>query len=452
MNCQEIYSVNIEAAAVDGRGIARIDGQVVFVPGGIPGERCRVRIVNIGKTAAHAELLAVEEPSPHRIHPDCPYFPRCGGCDFRHMDYELELELKRQRVLDALTRIGGCMLEALPINGAAQQEGYRNKVQYPVQMQHGKPAAGFFSAGTHRVIPIAHCRIQPSCADFVRSEVLTWMRDFRIPAYDERAHTGLIRHIYLRCGAVSGELLVCLTGNGPELPHAQELADRLQRKLPTLRSLVYSPNCKRGNTILGNSFQTIYGPGWIEDTLCGLQFRLSPAAFYQVNHDQAERLYEKALEFAALTGKETVLDLYCGTGTITLCLARAAGRAIGVELVPQAIEDAKENAVRNGLTKRAEFHCMDAGQASQMFAARGEHPEVIVIDPPRKGVSPDVIEAIAAMAPARVVYVSCDPATLARDITRLRGHGYELQAAEAFDLFPRCAHIETAALLVRNNG
>ena len=452
MNCQEIYSVNIEAGAVDGRGIARIDGQVVFVPGGILGERCRVRIVNIGKTAAHAELLAVEESSPHRIQPDCPYFPRCGGCDFRHMDYELELELKRQRVLDALTRIGGYTLNALPITGAAQQEGYRNKVQYPVQTQSGKPAAGFFSAGTHRVIPIAHCRIQPGCADFVRSEVLTWMRDFRIPAYDERTHTGLIRHIYLRCGAVSGELLVCLTGNGPELPHAQELADRLQRKLPAMHSLVYSPNCKRGNTILGNSFQTIYGPGWIEDTLCGLQFRLSPAAFYQVNHDQAERLYEKTLEFAALTGKETVLDLYCGTGTITLCLARAAGRAIGVELVPQAIEDAKENAVRNGLTERAEFHCMDAGQAAQMFAARGEHPEVIVVDPPRKGVSPDVIEAIAAMAPARVVYVSCDPATLARDIARLHGHGYELQAAEAFDLFPRCAHVETAALLIRNNG
>ena len=252
--------------------------------------------------------------------------------------------------------------------------------------------------------------------------------------------------------AAARSALVCISANCKQLPRSAELTAAIRAAAPDVTSIVFTPNEKKGNTILGDTFLPLYGPGWIQDTLCGLTFRLSPAAFYQVNHDQAEILYRKALQFAALTGTETVLDLYCGTGTITLCLAREAGRAVGVEVVPQAIEDAKENAKRNGLADKTEFYCMDAGQAAQMFAARGERPDVIVVDPPRKGVSPDVIEAMAAMGPRRIVYVSCDPATLARDVKLLRERGYALQIAEAVDLFPRCAHIETVCLLSRQEG
>ena len=438
--------VSIETATIDGSGVARVDGQVVFVPGALPGERCSVRIAHVGRSAVFAQLLSVLTPSAHRVEPDCPYFPRCGGCALRHMDYEQELALKQAHVQSCLTRIGGQTISALPITGAAQTDGYRNKVQFPVQEQDGRPVAGFFSGKTHRVIPVRHCRIQPDCADAIRGAVLAWMEQYHIRAYDEQTHTGYIRHIYIRFGTESGQILVCIVANCAQLPKKKQLVAALLAAEPGITTIVFSPNTKKGNTVLGTEFHPLYGDGTITDTLCGLQFRLSAPAFYQVNHAQAERLYEKAVQLAGLTGNETVLDLYCGTGTITLCLARHAKKAIGVEIVPQAIEDAKFNAAQNGM-ENAEFFCMDAGQAAKMLADRRVRPDVIVVDPPRKGVSADVIEAISAMAPQRVVYVSCDPATLARDLKLLTAAGYTLQTAEAFDLFPRCAHVETVVLL-----
>ena len=438
--------VSIETATIDGSGVARVDGQVVFVPGALPGERCSVRIAHVGRSAVFAQLLSVLTPSAHRVEPDCPYFPRCGGCALRHMDYEQELALKQAHVQSCLTRIGGQTISALPITGAAQTDGYRNKVQFPVQEQEGRPVAGFFSGKTHRVIPVRHCRIQPDCADAIRGAVLAWMEQYHIRAYDEQTHTGYIRHIYIRFGAESGQILVCIVANCAQLPKKKQLVAALLAAEPGITTIVFSPNTKKGNTVLGTEFQPLYGGGTITDTLCGLQFRLSAPAFYQVNHAQAERLYEKAVQLAGLTGNETVLDLYCGTGTITLCLARHAKKAIGVEIVPQAIEDAKFNAAQNGM-ENAEFFCMDAGQAAKMLADRRTRPDVIVVDPPRKGVSADVIEAIGTMAPQRVVYVSCDPATLARDLKLLTAAGYTLQTAEALDLFPRCAHVETVCLL-----
>ena len=438
--------VSIETATIDGSGVARVDGQVVFVPGALPGERCSVRIAHVGRSAVFAQLLSVLTPSVHRVEPDCPYFPLCGGCALRHMDYEQELALKQAHVQSCLTRIGGQTISALPITGAAQTNGYRNKVQFPVQEQDGCPVAGFFSGKTHRVIPVRHCRIQPDCADAIRGAVLAWMEQYHIRAYDEQTHTGYIRHIYIRFGAESGQILVCIVANCAQLPKKKQLVAALLAAEPGITTIVFSPNTKKGNTVLGTEFHPLYGDGTITDTLCGLQFRLSAPAFYQVNHAQAERLYEKAVQLAGLTGNETVLDLYCGTGTITLCLARHAKKAIGVEIVPQAIEDAKFNAAQNGM-ENAEFFCMDAGQAAKMLADRRTRPDVIVVDPPRKGVSADVIEAIGAMAPQRVVYVSCDPATLARDLKLLTAAGYTPQTAEAFDLFPRCAHVETVVLL-----
>lgn len=438
--------VSIETATIDGSGVARVDGQVVFVPGALPGERCSVRIAHVGRSAVFAQLLSVLTPSAHRVEPDCPYFPRCGGCALRHMDYEQELALKQAHVQSCLTRIGGQTISALPITGTAQTDGYRNKVQFPVQEQDGRPVAGFFSGKTHRVIPVRHCRIQPDCADAIRGAVLAWMEQYHIRAYDEQTHTGYIRHIYIRFGVESGQILVCIVANCAQLPKKKQLVAALLAAEPGITTIVFSPNTKKGNTVLGTEFHPLYGDGTITDTLCGLQFRLSAPAFYQVNHAQAERLYEKAVQLAGLTGNETVLDLYCGTGTITLCLARHAKKAIGVEIVPQAIEDAKFNAAQNGM-ENAEFFCMDAGQAAKMLADRRTRPDIIVVDPPRKGVSADVIEAISSMAPQRVVYVSCDPATLARDLKLLTAAGYTLQTAEAFDLFPRCAHVETVVLL-----
>ena len=415
--------VSIETATIDGSGVARVDGQVVFVPGALPGEGCSVRIAHVGRSAVFAQLLSVLTPSVHRVEPDCPYFPLCGGCALRHMDYEQELALKQTHVQSCLTRIGGQTISALPITGAAQTDGYRNKVQFPVQEQDGRPVAGFFSGKTHRVIPVRHCRIQPDCADAIRGAVLAWMEQYHIRAYDEQTHTGYIRHIYIRFGAESGQILVCIVANCAQLPKKKQLVAALLAAEPGITTIVFSPNTKKGNTVLGTEFHPLYGDGTITDTLCGLQFRLSAPAFYQVNHAQAERLYEKAVQLAGLTG-------------------------IGVEIVPQAIEDAKFNAAQNGM-ENAEFFCMDAGQAAKMLADRHTRPDVIVVDPPRKGVSADVIEEIGAMAPQRVVYVSCDPATLARDLNLLTAAGYTLQTAEAFDLFPRCAHVETVALLSR---
>ena len=443
--------VSIETATIDGSGVARVDGQVVFVPGALPGERCSVRIAHVGRSAVFAQLLSVLTLSAHRVEPDCPYFPLCGGCALRHMDYEQELALKQTHVQSCLTRIGGQTISALPITGAAQTDGYRNKVQFPVQEQDGRPVAGFFSGKTHRVIPVRHCRIQPDCADAIHGVVLAWMEQYHIRAYDEQTHTGYIRHIYIRFGTESGQILVCIVATCTQLPKKKQLVAALLAAEPGITTIVFSPNTKKGNTVLGTEFHPLYGDGTITDTLCGLQFRLSAPAFYQVNHAQAERLYEKAVQLAGLTGNETVLDLYCGTGTITLCLARHAKKAIGVEIVPQAIEDAKFNAAQNGM-ENAEFFCMDAGQAAKMLADRHTRPDVIVVDPPRKGVSADVIEAIGTMAPQRVVYVSCDPATLARDLKLLTAAGYTLQTAEAFDLFPRCAHVETVCLLSKLNA
>lgn len=438
--------VTIESATIEGSGIARVDGQVVFVAGALPGETCEIAVAHLGHNVVFANLVRVLEPSAHRMAPDCPYFERCGGCALRHMDYAQELMLKRQHVENCLRRIGGQIVGEIAITGADALDGYRNKVQFPVQEQAGAAAAGFFSARTHTVIPIERCRIQPDCAGRIRAAVLEWMTRYRIRAYDEQTHTGYIRHIYVRTGAVSGEILVCIVANASELPKRRQLVQTLLAAEPGITTIEFSPNMKKGNTVLGTSFVPLYGDGTITDTLCGLQFRLSAPAFYQVNHAQAERLYEKAVSYAGLTGSQTVLDLYCGTGTITLCLARHAGKAVGVEIVPQAIEDAKYNAAQNGMDNAA-FYCMDAGAAAKMFAEQGTRPDVIVVDPPRKGVSRDVIDAIAAMEPARVVYVSCDAATLARDVKLLTAAGYRLQKAEAVDLFPRCAHVETVCLL-----
>ena len=355
--------------------------------------------------------------------------------------------LKADRVLQALNRIGGENLTQMPILSAPTCYGYRNKAQYPVSSRKGHVFAGFFRAGTHQVVENEKCLILPDETEQVKNIVVDYVNQCGITAYDETAHKGLLRHIYVRRGAVSGQVLVCLVVNGKKLPQVETLIEKL-KAVPGFTSLMLSVNTKKGNTILGDEFITLYGPGWIEDTLCGLTFRLSPRSFYQVNHHQAQRLYEAAIAQAEITKNDLVLDLYCGVGTITLCMAKAAGKVIGVEVVEQAIVDAKENALRNGIDN-AEFFCGDAGKAALELEAKGIIPDVIVVDPPRKGLNADTIEALHRMQPRRIVYVSCDPATLARDVALLKERGYKLTSAQAADLFPRCSHVESIVCLCR---
>ncbi len=444
-----VYEAVITDYTAEGQGVAHIEGCAVFIPNAIVGERCKISVVHQGKTSAVGKIEEILERSPHRVVRDCPWAKVCGGCDFRHMDYQEETRLKMQRVKDALERLAGWRVDALPITGAAVCTGYRNKALFPVSEAHGRAEAGFYRARTHKVIPITGCLLQNEPANRARAAAVEFLRTYRIPIYNEETHKGLVRHIYVRTADATGQVMVCLLVNGRKIPHERELVAMLQKAVPGLASVVLGVNERRGNSVLGEEFRTLWGADAIEDILCGLRFRLSPRSFYQVNHRQAEILYGKAAEMANLTKDDTVLDLYCGTGTITRHLARQAGKAIGVELVEAAIVDAKKNAEANGI-KNAEFFCADASRAAARLLEAGVRPNVVVVDPPRKGLAADVIPTIAQMHPQRIVYVSCDPATLARDIARFKETGYTPQKAEAVDLFPGCAHVETVCLLSRN--
>ena len=436
------HTVTIEGYGEGGMGVARIDGRVVFVHGALRGEKCRVLILKTLKSVAFAKVLEVLEPSSERIESDCPYFPRCGGCTYRHIRYEEELRLKRQRVQDNLSRIGGSDVTVEEILGAQDTLRYRNKAQYPVSKDG---AVGFYRARTHEVIECEHCLLVRPEADAAAEALREYMQSCRVAGYDEKTGRGLIRHLYVRSNA-AGESLICVLVNGDKLPKEDRLVTLLRDACPKCTGIVLGTNTKKGNVILGNRYRTLWGSDRLEDTLCGKTFRLSVPSFYQVNRVQAERLYAKAIEFADLTGQETVLDLYCGAGTITLALSDHAKKVLGAEIVPEAIDDARENAARNGV-KNAEFFCGDASDVAKKLARENLRPDVITVDPPRKGLAADVVESIAAMQPQRVVYVSCDSATMARDVKRLADLGYTARRACAVDMFPRADHVETVCLL-----
>ncbi len=436
------HTVTIEGYGEGGMGVARIDGRVVFVHGALRGEKCRVLILKTLKSVAFAKVLEVIEPSSERITPDCPYFPRCGGCTYRHIRYEEELRLKKQRVQDNLSRIGGSDVTVEEILGARDTLRYRNKAQYPVSKDG---AVGFYRARTHEVIECEHCLLVKPEADAAAEALREYMQSCRVAGYDEKTGRGLVRHLYVRSNA-AGESLVCVLVNGDKLPKEDRLVTLLRDACPKCTGIVLGTNTKKGNVILGDRYRTLWGSDRLEDTLCGKTFRLSVPSFYQVNRVQAERLYAKAIEFASLTGQETVLDLYCGAGTITLALSDHAKKVLGAEIVPEAIGDARENAARNGV-KNAEFFCGDASDVAKKLARENLRPDVITVDPPRKGLAADVVESIAEMQPGRVVYVSCDSATMARDVKRLADLGYTAQRACAVDMFPRADHIETVVLL-----
>lgn len=435
---------SVEGYSSEGLGIVRIDGAVVFVPRAVRGETVKIRITKVMKTCYAGEIVEILTSSLVRAEPDCPYFGECGGCVYRHVNYAEELWAKRQKVQDALTRIGGLSLQVEEILGAENPLNYRNKAQYPVGIGG---TVGFFRQRSHQVVPVDSCRICTPAADAAAKTVAAWMKRYQIPAYDERTGKGLVRHVYVRTNQ-RGESLCCLVVNGKSIPKDAELIALLREAVPELVGVLLNINTKWGNVILGNRYRTLWGQNFLMDTLCGLTFRLSVPSFYQVNRDQAEVLYGKALEFAGLTGEETVLDLYCGAGTITLTMAGRAKRVLGAEIVPEAIEDARQNAVRNGI-QNAEFFCGDASEISAKLEQEGLHPDVITVDPPRKGLAPEVVDAVVAMSPERVVYVSCDPATLARDLKRFGEQGYQAVRAAAVDLFPGTAHVESVVLITK---
>ena len=438
----QVYTAEITGYSSEGLGIARIGGQVVFVHNAILGEVCDILVMKVLKNTAYGKAVAWQSVSPHRVEPDCPYYRRCGGCAFRHMDYAGELEAKRQRVQDTLRRVGGSSVEVEEILGAAETLRYRNKGQYPVSPE-GK--VGFYQARSHCVTDIDTCLIQKPQADAAANALRHYMAEHRVPGYDERTGEGLVRHLYVRTNQ-AGQSLICIVVNGDKLPHEEELVHSMRRAVPDAAGVVLGINTARSNVILGDRYRTLWGKDTLTDTLCGHQFRLSIPSFYQVNREQAEVLYRRAVDYAGLTGAELVLDLYCGAGTITLTMADRAKKLIGAEIVPPAVKNARENARANGISN-VEFFCGDASDIAAKLAADDLRPDVICVDPPRKGLAPEVIDAVARMGPQRIVYVSCDPATLGRDVKLLEQRGYKARRAAAVDLFPGTAHVETVCLL-----
>ena len=441
--------LDIDALTSQGSGVGHFDGFAVFVEGAAAGDRLLVRIIKVKSAYAVGIIRQIQRPSPDRIPAACPVAAQCGGCAFQHISYEAECAHKRLRVEDALRRIGGFDISVSEILTAPHTSHYRNKAQYPVALgPDGRTRVGFYAKRTHRVVDCRDCALQPPEFAGLVNTIVRWAAENGVSIYDEANGTGLLRHIYLRKGFSTQEIMVCLVVTDLRVPRAEALVEALLAANPNVTSVVLNLNPVRTNVVLGETCRTLFGSETITDCLCGLRFRISPLSFFQVNPAGAELLYRKAADFAALTGKETVLDLYCGTGTIGLSMARGAKTLIGVEIIPQAIENAKANAERNGIPN-AEFFCGDAADAAAKLHARGTQPDVVILDPPRKGCSAETLQTVAAMAPQRIVYVSCDPATLARDCKQLRELGFELQKAVAVDMFPRTVHVETVTLITR---
>ena len=442
----QIYTVTVDGFSSEGFGVARINERAVFIPGALPGEEWDVRIHKVTSSAVYAGAVELHTPSPDRIEPDCPYYGRCGGCGLRHMSYGAELRFKLSRVNEAIKRIGGLDFQISEIIGSEQTEGYRNKGIFSVGLCAGKPAAGFYRPRSHDIIPIDRCLIQQeNTAPTVRA-VLDWMAVNGIQPYDENTGRGSVRHIFTRSAVHTGESMLCIVSAKGFGSSSSSLVDAVLAARPDISSIILCINKGRLNTVLDGEFYTLWGNDRINEELCSLRFTLSPLSFFQINPPQAEKLYAKALEYASPDGDALILDLYCGTGTISLCLARGAKRVIGAEIVSSAVEDARRNAEANGIGN-VDFICADASDAAAELARRGLEPDTVVVDPPRKGLAADVIGSIVSMSPKRIVYVSCDPGTLARDMKLFAANGFIPECGSAVDMFPRTHHVETVVLL-----
>ena len=447
----QILTLRIERLSSDGSGVAHDpDGETVLVPGAAPGDEADVRIVKDCKRYAFGILDHLRTPSPDRIPVDCAVAGPCGGCSLRHLDYTAELRAKQENVTDAFRRIGGLDVPVLDICPSPEVDRYRNKVQFPVGLdKNGNPCIGFYAGRTHRIVPCPDCKLQPGVLNDIGNALCRFFAENGIQPYNEETGRGLVRHIFLRRGAHSGQIMVCLVCTRPNLPHADALCTRLREQFADIATILLNVNSKNTNVILGTETHTLYGPGYIEDTLCGVPVQLGPLSFYQVNTLAAERLYGIAAQYAQLTPDDLLLDLYCGMGTIGLSMVDHCRELVGVEIVPEAIESAKANAARMGdaVAAKSCFFCADAGQAATRLAAEGLHPDVVMLDPPRKGCDEATLSAVVRMAPRRVVYVSCNPATAARDAAWLEQNGYHAEKVQPVDLFPRTKHCECVIAL-----
>ncbi len=453
---QEI-TLKIDDLGNNGEGIGHVDGYALFVKDALPGETIRARIMKCKKKYGFARMMEVLECSASgRVEPRCSVARQCGGCTLQHLSYEKQLAYKEKKVRDCLVRIGGVdaeKVEWLPVLGMEMPWQYRNKAQFPVRMQEDdsgvlRPAAGFYAGRTHSIIPVTDCAIQHPCMKEILDTILSWMQEQHVPAYDEVSHRGLVRHIYIRRAYHTSQITVCLVVNSRQL--SENLKRTLIEKLtgiPGVTGILLNINTDQTNVILGKDMILLWGQEYIEDRIGEICYHISPQSFYQVNPVQTEKLYQTALEFADLSGEETVWDLYCGIGTISLFLAKNAKKVYGVEIVPAAIQNARENARLNGI-QNAEFFC---GAAEEVVPRLAEEmaalADVVVVDPPRKGCDGVLLDTIVKMAPARIVYVSCDPGTLARDVKLLGEKGYEVKKVRACDMFGQGGHVETVCLL-----
>lgn len=442
MKKNDIYPMTAESLGADMEGVCRHEGMAVFVPGLLPGESCNVRIVKPQSRFAFGRMEGtVDQPSILRREPDCPAYPRCGGCSCRHMTYQATLDAKRRQVRDCFQRIGHLDVEVPPVIGMADPSHYRNKTALPVGGTAEHPQAGFFAPRSHALIPIDSCPNAMEPANTLTRVFLGWMQEHGIAPYREEEHKGLVRHLVIRVNR-QGQAMVTVVANAARLPHEEDLARRLMQHGAV--SVILNENRDKTNVILGRKFRTVAGPDMLEDVLCGLKFELSSAAFFQVNPQQTEKLYQTALDFAELRPEDTLCDVYCGAGTITLMMARHCKTALGVEIIPQAIENARQNALRNGIAN-AEFRTGAAEDVLPALVDGGLRPDVIVVDPPRKGLEPAVISAMAKASPRRIVYVSCNVATQARDAALLQEQGYHLERVQPVDMFCWTSGVECVA-------
>ena len=451
MKKNDIVKLKITSATAEGSGVGKTeDNIVVFVPMTAIGDEIEARILKVKKTYAFGKIEKIITPSSARISPDCPNFSKCGGCVWRHISYDEELKIKSQKVRDAVERIGGISTEFRPIIGSERVNRYRNKAQLPIgRDREGGAVLGFYAFHSHRIIDCDDCALQPEIFKTVMDVTRDFIERTNTDIYDESTGKGRLRHLYIRLGEVTNELMVCYVVNGNGLKQEDMLVKMLRESLPNLKTVVFNSNREKTNVILGNKNRVAYGKGYITDVLCRLKFKISPFSFWQVNRAQAEKLYSKAKEYAKLSGDEVLLDLYCGTGTIGLTMAQDCKQLVGVEIVEDAVNDAKANAEANEINN-ARFICADAPTAAEQLRKEGTAPDVVILDAPRKGCGEELVKTIRKMNPKRVVYVSCDPATLARDLKYFSENGYITHEVTPCDMFPRTAHCESVALLTKN--
>ena len=447
VNKNDEFKLNITGYTSEGGGVGKYDGQAIFVENTAVGDEILCHVIKAKKTYAIGKAIEILRPSEHRIEPECSAFKSCGGCSFAHITYDEELSLKAQKVKDAFSRIGGLDVPFAPIIPSPKESRYRNKAQYPIRRDGSTLNIGFYAKKSHRVIDGGDCLLQPEEFTQIVEIVRNWINQSSVTVYSETTCKGLVRHLYLRKAFATGEIMVCLVINGSTIPAQDQLIDKLST-VKGFKTLILNVNRQETNVVLGKECIPLLGDGYIEDILCGVRIKISPLSFYQVNRDGAELLYGKAAEYASVSGDEDILDLYCGAGTIGLSMADKVKSVTGVEIIPEAIEDAKKNALNNGITN-ARFICGDASVAAERLRSEGIAPSTIILDPPRKGCAEDLLKTVADMNPEKIVYVSCDPATLARDCARLLTLGYIVQEVTPVDMFPRTAHVETVCLLSR---